>query len=87
MRRVALCVRMIAWHSHMLLVVAFWVGAAVDLVAAMLMIWPGAVQPKSKYNASFDYRNAGFSYGSLSALLGIDLTAISWWTVFGSVVG
>lgn len=75
-----------AEHSHLLLVVAFWVGAAVDLGAAMLMIWPWAVAPESKYDASFDYRNAGFSYGMVyGAPLMLGWTVLLLWGALSPV--
>lgn len=52
-----------AQNPHTLVVVACWVGAIVDLGAAVLMIWPWAIRPGDKYRPSFDYRDAGFTYG------------------------
>lgn len=50
-------------NSHTLIVVACWVGAIVDLAAAVLMIWPSAIRPNDKYRPEFDWRDPGFVYG------------------------
>lgn len=47
----------------MLIVVACWIGAAVDLGAAIMMIWPQAFIPKVRYRPDFNYRDPGFVYG------------------------
>ncbi|MDZ7576597.1 MAG: hypothetical protein U0904_00240 [Candidatus Nanopelagicales bacterium] len=46
-----------------LLTVAFWVGAVVDLGAAVMMAWPSAFWAKYRYRDGFDYRDRGFVYG------------------------
>lgn len=68
-------------HSHTFFVVFCWVGAVVDLGAAVLMIWPAAIRPGDKYRSSFDYRDPGFRYGMrYGAPLMIGWTVLLLWT-------
>lgn len=64
LRRCARCKGIaVVEQSHTLAVAAFWIGAIIDLGAAILMVWPSAAMPDKKYRETFDYRSPGFVYG------------------------